>query len=128
MILSNNAMILNEKLPLSQKDKNSYLNNLRKDPNIKEFFEGEKPNIKDLPELNQYLKKAREEKIKELSEAKQNAKDESSMNSLRDSSGLSSSENYSKDLKGKEDLSNYSDYKLDYNFLPKLLEFLSSFF
>jgi hypothetical protein len=35
MKLSNDAMILDEKLPDSQKDRNSYLNNLRKDPHAR---------------------------------------------------------------------------------------------
>src|ERR1044072_2824435 len=89
MRLSNDAMILDEKLPDSQKDKNSHLNALRENPHIKEFFEGKTPNVKDLPELNKSLKEAREDKIKELSEVKNYANNESSTNSLRDSSYLS---------------------------------------
>lgn len=49
MKLSNNAMILDEKLPYSQKDKNSHLNALRKDSHVKEIFEGKTPTICDLP-------------------------------------------------------------------------------
>ena len=52
MKLSNDAMILDEKLPSSEKDNNRYLNDLRKNPLVKEFFEGKTPNISDLPELN----------------------------------------------------------------------------
>jgi len=128
MKVSNNAMILDEKLPDSQKDKNSYLNNLRKDPHVKEFFEGKTPNTEDLPELNEALKQARKDKIKELSEAKRSANDESSTNSLRDSSELSSSENCSNDLDCKEDFSNHSEYKLNNNLLHNILEFLIDLF
>ena len=144
-------MILDEKLPNSQKDKNSYLNDLRKDPHIKEFFDGKIPNINDLPELNESLKEARQDKIKELSEAKQNANEGLSTNSLKDSSELSSSkpihsltrgsssslrekvlknntfkENNSNDSDCKED-SNYSDYKLN-NSLHNIVEFLKDLF
>jgi hypothetical protein len=52
MKISNNAMILDEKLPYSQKNNNRYLNDLRKNPQVKEFFEGKTPSIADLPELN----------------------------------------------------------------------------
>jgi len=38
MRLSNKAMILDEKLPYSEKDQNSHLNDIRKDPHVKEFF------------------------------------------------------------------------------------------
>jgi hypothetical protein len=69
-------MILDEKLPDSQKEKNSHLNALRKDPDVKEFFEGKTPDVRDLPELNKALVEAREEKLKELAEAKKYAKDE----------------------------------------------------
>jgi uncharacterized protein YjiK len=86
MKASHDALILDEKLPYSEKEKNSHLNGLRKDPHVKEFFEGKTPNPSDLPELNKALKEAREEKIKELSEAKKYAKDELSSNSLRDQS------------------------------------------
>jgi len=108
---SNDAMILDEKLPESEKEKNSHLNGLRKDPHVKEFFEGKTPNASDLPELNKALIEAREEKIKELSEAKNYANDESSTNSLRDqsNSSLHKSDNTSNK---KEDSDNYSDYKV----------------
>ena len=108
---SNDAMILDEKLPESEKEKNSHLNGLRKDPHVKEFFEGKTPNVSDLPELNKALIEAREEKIKELSEAKNYANDESSTNSLSDqsNSSLHKSDNTSNK---KEDSDNYSDYKV----------------
>jgi len=108
---SNDAMILDEKLPESEKEKNSHLNGLRKDPHVKEFFEGKTPNASDLPELNKALIEAREEKIKELSEAKNYANDESSTNSLSDqsNSSLHKSDNTSNK---KEDSDNYSDYKV----------------
>jgi len=108
---SNHAMNLDEKLTESEKEKNSHLNGLRKDPHVKEFFEGKTPNASDLPELNKALIEAREEKIKELSEAKNYANDESSTNSLRDqsNSSLHKSDNTSNK---KEDSDNYSDYKV----------------
>ena len=108
---SNDAMILDEKLPYSEKEKNSHLNDLRKDPHVKEFFEGKTPNVSDLPELNKALVESRNEKIKELSEAKNYANDESSTNSLSDqsNSSLHKSDNTSNK---KEDSDNYSDYKV----------------
>jgi hypothetical protein len=114
---SNDAMILDEKLPDSEKEKNSHLNGLRKDPHVKEFFEGKTPNVSDLPELNKALVEARKEKIKELSEARNYANDESSTNSLRDQSNSSLYES-DNTLNKKEDNHNYSGYKV----LPSLLE------
>jgi len=76
--LSNDAIILDEKLPYPEKDKNSHLNDLRKDPHVKEFFEGKTPNISDLPELNEALKEAKKEKKQELYEAENNANAENS--------------------------------------------------
>ena len=66
MKLSNNAMILDEKLPYSEKEKNSHLNDIRKDPSVKEFFEGKTPNVSDLPELNKALVESRNEKKKRI--------------------------------------------------------------
>jgi hypothetical protein len=127
MKASNDALILDEKLPYSEKEKNSHLNGLRKDPHVKEFFEGKTPNPSDLPELNKALKEAREEKIKELSEAKNYAKDESSSNSLRDQSNsrLYESDNT---LNKKEDYNNYSDYKLGNSILDYIIEILNNIF
>jgi Sec-independent protein translocase protein TatA len=118
--LSNDAMILDEKLPYSHKEKNSHLNNLRKDPHVKEFFEGKTPNASDLPELNKALVEAKKEKRKELSEAKNYADDEPSTNSLRDESNSSfhesnSSFHESNNTFKKEDYNDYSDYKLENN-------------
>jgi len=67
---SNDAMILDEKLPDSEKEKNSHLNGLRKDPHVKEFFEGKTPNISDLPELNKALLEARKKKKKKKKKRK----------------------------------------------------------
>jgi hypothetical protein len=114
---SNDAMILDEKLPYSEKEKNSHLNNLRKDSHVKEFFEGKTPNVSDLPELNKALAESRGEKIKELCEAKNNADYESSTNSLRDQSNSSLYES-DNTLNKKEDNDNYWGYKL----LPSSLE------
>jgi hypothetical protein len=125
--LSNDAMILDEKLPDSEKEKNSHLTDLRKDPHVKEFFEGKTPNVNDLPELNKALVEARKEKTKELSEAKNYANDESSSNSLRDQSNsrLYESDNL---LNKKEDYHNYSDYKLGNSLLDYIIEILKDIF
>lgn len=123
---SNDAMILDEKLPESEKEKNSHLNGLRKDPHVKEFFEEKTPNASDLPELNKALIEAREEKIKELSEAKNYANDESSTNSLRDQSNSSLYE--SDNNLNKEDYHNYSDYKLGNSLLDYIIEILNNIF
>jgi hypothetical protein len=122
---SNDAMILDEKLPYSEKEKNSHLNNLRKDPHVKEFFEGKTPNVSDLPELNKALAESRGEKIKELCEAKNNADYESSTNSLRDQSNSSLYES-DNTLNKKEDNDNYWGYKLLPSSLETIIEFLNN--
>jgi hypothetical protein len=124
---SNDAMILDEKLPDSEKEKNSHLNDLRKDPHVKEFFEGKTPNVSDLPDLNRALVESRNEKIKELSEAKNYANDESSTNSLRDlsNSSLHESDNT---LNKKEDNHNYSGYKVLPSLLETIIEILNKLF
>ena len=124
---TNDAMILDEKLPYSEKEKNSHLNNLRKDPHVKEFFEGKTPNVSDLPELNKALAESRGEKIKELCEAKNNADYESSTNSLRDQSNSSLYES-DNTLNKKEDYHNYSDYKLGNSLLDYIIEILNNIF
>ena len=123
---SNDAMILDEKLPYSEKEKNSHLNDLRKDPHVKEFFEGKTPNVSDLPELNKALVESRNEKIKELSEAKNYANDESSTNSLRDLSN--SSLHQSDNTLNKEDTHNYSGYKVLPSLLETIIEILNKLF
>lgn len=125
MKLSNNAMILDEKLPYPQKDKNRYLNDLRKDPNVKEFFEGKTPSASDLPELNKALKEAKEEKIKELAEAANYADNELSSNSLKDQSDSSldkSNNNANKDYPYD------SDYKVGNSLLDFIIEILNDIF
>ena len=67
--LAKDAKKLDEKLPESEKNKNSHLNDLRKEPHVKEFFGEEVPDIKHLNELQDALREAREEKEKELGEA-----------------------------------------------------------
>ena len=126
MKLSNNAMILDEKLPYSEKEKNSHLNDLRKDPSVKEFFEGKTPNVSDLPELNKALVESRNEKKKELSEAKNYANDQSSRNSLNDrsDSGLDKSNNFFY----KQDYNNDYEYKLGNTLLDIIIEILKKFF
>ena len=122
--LSNNAMILDERLPDSEKEKNSYLNDLRKDPNVKEFFEGKTFNIEDLPELNKALKESREEKIKELSEVTKNFKEEkSSTSSFRNS--LDSSLRESNNM---EDFNNPSEFKLDQSLLEYIIDIILNIF
>lgn len=68
---------------------------------------------------------ARKEKIKELSEAKNNAKDKSYTSSLRDipNSSLHEVDN---NLNNKQDPCNYSDYKLDNSLLDFIIEFLKN--
>ena len=66
---SNDAMILDEKLPYHQKEKNRHLNDLRDDPHVKEFFDEEVPDIENLNELEDALREAKEAKQKELGEA-----------------------------------------------------------
>jgi len=105
----NNATTLDGKLPYSEKEKNSHLNGLRKDPHVQEFFDGKNPNISDLPELKKALVEAKKEKIQELSEAKNYAKDESSSNSLRDPSNTSLRESLNKE----EDNYYDSGYKVE---------------
>ena len=130
-------MILDELLPESQKNKNAHLNTVREDPHVKEYFEGETPEIKDLPELKDALKESREEKLEELAEAQNYArderrakykehyeanhssKDESSNNSLRDqsNSSLHESDNTSNNKHDNHD-------SLGYKVLPGILEFI----
>jgi len=114
---SNDAMILDKKLPDSEKENNSHLNDLRKDPVVREILDGKTPNVSDLQELNKSLV----EKRKELSEAKNYANDESSTNSLRDQSNSSLHES-DNTFNKKEDNNNYSDYKL----LPGVLGVIES--
>jgi hypothetical protein len=139
MRLSNDAMILDEKLPESQKEKNSHLKDLRKHPHVKKFFEGENPNISDLPELNEALVEARKSKKRELSRAIRNANNESSTNSPRDKSDSNfresdsnfresdSSFRESKNTSNKEDYHNDSDYKLDNSLSDWLVDILNNF-
>ncbi|KAH9865946.1 hypothetical protein IAQ61_008537 [Plenodomus lingam] len=127
MRASNDAMILDEKLPDSEKEKNSHLKGLRKDPHVKDFFEGKTPNVSDLPELNKALVEARKEKIKELSEAKYYANEESSTNSLRDKSNSSLHES-DNTLNKKEDNHNYSGYKVLPSLLETMIEILNNLF
>ena len=67
--LAKDAKDLDEKLPYSQKGNNTYLNDLRKDPHVKEFFEEEVPDIENLNELEYALREAKELKQKELEQA-----------------------------------------------------------
>jgi DNA-binding transcriptional regulator GbsR (MarR family) len=53
--LSKDAKKLDEKLPESEKDKNAHLNDLRKEPHVKDFFGEEVPGVEDLNELEYAL-------------------------------------------------------------------------
>ena len=125
--LSNNARILDEKLPDSQKEKNRYLNDIREDPHVQEFFEGKTPNADDLVELQKALLDAKKEKKQELSEARKYAEDESSINSPKDQSNSSFYE-LDNTLNKKEDYNNYSDYKLGNSLLDYIIDILKNLF
>ena len=71
-----NALKLDNKLPASEKEKNSHLNDLRKNPNVQEFFEGRVPGIADLPELKKAMEESLKEKEEELYEAKKTLNEE----------------------------------------------------
>lgn len=107
--LSNKAIILDQKLPDSQKELNSHLKDLSKDPNVKEFFEGKTPNARDLPELHKALEEAKQDKMKELSEAKRNSYLELFTRYIRDP--LNSNNPESNKTFNKGDCHNYSDFK-----------------
>jgi hypothetical protein len=53
--LTKDAKDLDAKLPYSQKEKNSYLNALRNDRHVQEFYDGEVPRINNLNELQNAL-------------------------------------------------------------------------
>lgn len=72
----NKALKLDNKLPASEKEKNSHLNDLRKNPIVQEFFEGRVPGIADLPELKEAMKESLKEKEEELDEAKKTLNEE----------------------------------------------------
>ena len=72
----NKALKLDNKLPVSEKEKNSHLNDLRKNPIVQEFFEGRVPGIADLPELKEAMKESLKEKEEELDEAKKTLNEE----------------------------------------------------
>lgn len=135
------AVELDKKLPSSQREKNSHLNDLRKDPHVKEFFDGKDPSIDEIPELHRALLDAKEEKQEELAAAKNNSKDESFTNSVTDSSNsLRDSSNSLKDpfhssfyksdntSDNKKDDDNNSEFKLLPNLLLLILEIIRDIF
>jgi hypothetical protein len=134
------AIKLNERLPYSQKEKNTHLTNLRNDPHVQDFYEGNTPEVSDLPELRKALEDTKEHKIRELNEAKNNAAYEASNNSLRDQSNNSLRDPSNSSLRDqsnsslhksdntsnkKEDSDNYSDYKLLPGFLETIIEIIN---
>lgn len=116
--ISKKARALDEKLPSSQKEKNSHLNDLRKDPHVKEFFDNETPNIEDLDELEKGLREARKERKKELAEANSYTNTESSNSNLSELDSLNK----------KQDYNDYSDYKLDNSLLDYIIDIINKFF
>ena len=124
MRTSNDAMILNETLPFI-KGKNSHLNDLRKDPHVQDFFEGENFDVSDLPELNKALVEAKKAKKKELSEAKRNVNNEytDSLNNKDTSSLHPSNKTFNKeDYKHDLDYKYNFDYKLDNSLLDFIIK------
>lgn len=113
-----------------KKGKNSQLNLINEDSHFIEFFFFcffflEKPfNVIDLPVLNKALVEAKQEKIKELSEAKNQDKDNSSTSSLTEPSNTSLRE-LDNSLNKKEDYPNDSHYKLGNHLLDSILQFLN---
>lgn len=86
------AIKLDKKLPDSVKEKNSHLNDLKKNPDVQEFFEGRVPGIADLPELKKAMKESLKEKEEELDEAKKTFKEEKKILSSYSSETMSDSE------------------------------------
>lgn len=128
--LAKKARSLDGKLPYSQKEKNSHLNDLRKEPHVKEFFEDKTPNIEDLVELEDALWDAKYEKDKELEQAKKYSNTESSSSSSNDQSNSNSCESESNLNKwdnnlNKEHSDNYSDYKSANSLLDYLIDFIN---
>lgn len=87
--LLDNAIKLDKKLPDFQKEFNSHLRELKKDPEVREFFQGKSPNIKDLPELDRTLKERAEailieKEIAENSESIYDSDTNSTSNSTSD--------------------------------------------
>ena len=130
MKTSNDAMILDERLPSSKKHQNSHLEHLRKDPHVREFFEGKTPNISDLPELNKALVEAKKAKKEELAEAKSNVRDEyvNSISNKEDYRLHESNKIFNKDYKYDLDYKYDFDYKLDKSLLDLIIVILRDIF
>jgi hypothetical protein len=136
--LSKLAMELDEKLPKSVKEHNSYLNNLREDPFIQGYLDGDTLNSNDLLQLQEDLLEARSEKEEELSEATRRANDESleatrhandqsSINSLNNNNSRNLHE-FDNTLNKKEDYDNYADHKLNNSLLDYIVDILKDIF
>ena len=125
--LSKKAIKLDRKLPESEKERNSYLNDLRKDPSIQDYLGGDTLNSNDLPELNKDLLEALSEKEEELSKASKYARDESYFNSLNNNNSRNLHE-FDNTLNKKEDYDNYADYKLDNSLLDYIIDILNDIF
>ena len=125
--LSEKAIKLDRKLPESEKERNSYLNNLRKDPSMQDYLGGDTLNSNDLPELNKDLLEALSEKEEELSKASKYARYESYFNSLNNNNSRNLHE-FDNTLNKKEDYDNYADYKLDNSLLDYIIDILNDIF
>ena len=91
-----NAIKLDSKLPTSEKEKNSHLNNLRKDHGVQNHLGGDSLEVKDLPTLKKALEYSLKERKAELNSAKETfLKEKSSKcneNSSETKGNISSSE------------------------------------
>jgi len=107
---SRNAMTLNNRLPDSQKEKNAHLTTLRNDPDVQDYYEGNTPDVGDLPYFLKDLEQSKERENRKLAQEKNSLRDQSN-SSLSDqsNSSLHKSDNTSNK---KEDSDNYSDYKV----------------
>jgi len=96
------AISLDPKLPESEKLRNSYLNELKKDPLVKEYLQGEELTMSDLEEMDGALSEAENESKKDLAEAKLNDAREAELKAQAMSKGKGRAD----DCIGKDD-----DYK-----------------
>jgi len=81
---SRNAMTLNNRLPDSQKEKNAHLTTLRNDPDVQDYYDGNTPDVGDLPDFVRDLEQSKETEKRELEQAKNKAAYEQWYNSLTD--------------------------------------------
>jgi hypothetical protein len=74
--IAKDAIKLDERLPESVKENNSHLNDLRDDPFIQGYLDGDTLNSNDLLQLQKDLRDARSERKQELAEATRRANEE----------------------------------------------------